>query len=101
MFSQAFIEEMKQKLLAQKQKLEGDLAGLATHTELGADDDENAKEIGVDEANQDVIAAMRQDLEKIDKALAKVSNGSYGLDDDGKAISEARLRALPWADKAI
>ena len=101
MLSQEFIEEMKQKLLVQKQKLEEDLARLSAHTEMGDDEDENAEEINVDEASRDVMALMKADLEKIEKALVKISSGSYGTDDDGKQISEARLRALPWADKAI
>jgi len=101
MLSQQFIDEMKQKLEQHKQKLMDDLAGLSVHTELGDDYDENADEIGVDEVNQDLIARMQGDLAKIDKALAKIANGTYGVDDDGKEISEQRLRALPWADKAI
>jgi RNA polymerase-binding transcription factor DksA len=54
-----------------------------------------------DEVSQDMIARLKVDLQKIDKALAKISDGSYGLDDDGKSISQARLKAMPWADKAI
>jgi len=99
--SKEFIEEMKQKLLAQKKKLEGDLAGLSAHSEMGDEEDENASEVNVDEASQDVIALMTADLAKIEKALAKIADGSYGTDDEGKEISEARLTALPWADKAI
>ena len=92
---------MKQKLLAQKQKLIDDLADLHTHTEMGDDEEANSDEVNVDEASQDVIAVMKADLEKIDKALVKIANGSYGIGDDGKEIPEERLRALPWADKAI
>ncbi len=101
MISKAFVEEMKQKLLAQKKKLEADLAGLSAHTEMGDDEDENAEEVNVDEASQDVMALMKSDLGKIDKALSKIEAGNYGTDDEGKEIPEARLRALPWADKAI
>jgi len=92
---------MKQKLEEQKQKLLADLKGLRPHTEMGDDYDENASELEVDEVNQDLIARMQGDLEKIDKALAKIEAGTYGTDDEGNEISEARLRALPWADKAI
>ena len=48
-----------------------------------------------------MIARMTVDLAKIEKALAKIQAGSFGTDDEGKEISEARLRAMPWADKAI
>ncbi len=101
MLSESFVEEMKQKLLEQKQKLMEDLKGLSAHTEMGDTDEDNAGEIAADEASQDVIALMKADLEKINKALFKIHNGSYGADDEGNEISEARLRAMPWADKAL
>src|SRR4051812_33643414 len=101
MLSQPFIDEMKTALLEKKKQLEEDLAGLSPHTELGNDDESNAEEVGTDEANQDVIQLMKADLAKINKALLKLEDGSYGTDDEGKEISEARLRALPWADKAV
>jgi len=101
MLSQEFINEMKQRLEAEKLRLQQDLAGLAPHTEVGDDYDDNAKEVEVDEVNRDLIARMQSDLAKIDKALAKIADGTYGTDDDGKEIAEARLRAIPWADKAI
>ena len=96
-----FIEKMKLKLLAAKKKLEAELAGLKNHEELGGDLDSNVQEVEDDEVSRDLIVRMKTDLEKIDKALAKVENGSYGTDDQGQEISEARLEALPWADKAI
>ncbi|MDE2312423.1 MAG: TraR/DksA family transcriptional regulator, partial [Patescibacteria group bacterium] len=67
----------------------------------GDTEDDNAEEVPVDEVNQDVIATMRADLAKINKALLKIENGGYGTDDAGQPISEERLRALPWADKAL
>lgn len=101
MLLQAFIDEMKQQLLARKKQLEDNLSGLAPHTEMGDDEDENAEEIQVDEANQDVIVMMQADLARVNKALAKIENGTYGTGDDGQDIPEARLRAMPWADKSI
>jgi RNA polymerase-binding transcription factor DksA len=44
---------------------------------------------------------MKSDLEKVSKALGKIEAGTYGTDDEGKEISEERLRAMPWADKAL
>jgi RNA polymerase-binding transcription factor DksA len=101
MLSQEFIDEMKVSLQAQKEKLTKELSGLSAHTEMGDDDDENADEVNVDEASQDVMAIMKSDLEKIENALVKIENGTYGTDDSGNQISEARLRVIPWADKAI
>lgn len=101
MLSQQFTEEMKQKLLVAKQKMEGDLEGLKPHEELGGDLDSNVQEVEDDEVSQDMIARIKVDLEKIGNALAKIEKGNYGTDDSGKAISEDRLRAIPWADKAL
>jgi RNA polymerase-binding transcription factor DksA len=101
MLDQEFIEEMKEELLASKSRLEQELAGLPEHVVMGDDLEANEDEVGPDEANADERAIIEADLKKIDKALAKIEDGSYGTDDDGHEISEARLRALPWADTAI
>ncbi len=101
MHSQAFISEMKEKLLAAKAELTEELKNLNPHTDLGDDDDENAEEINVDEVNQQVAVRIKGDLEKIDAALAKIEAGTYGTDSSGADIPEGRLRALPWADSSV
>ncbi len=101
MLPQAFIKEMEEKLIAEKARLEKELAGLQTHTELGSSQDENAEEVEIDEVNRNLIFRINSDLEKIAKALVKIKAGTYGIDDHGKEIAQDRLRALPWADKAI
>ena len=101
MLSQSFLEEMKQVLLSKKQKLEEDLEGLSKHTELGSDIDSQVQEVEDDEVNQDLIVTIQSDLEKINKALNKIENRTYGIDDEGKENPEERLRAIPWADKSI
>ena len=101
MLSNEFIEEMRIKLLEEKKLLTNDSAGLAEHTELGTGYDENAQEVEVDEVNADMRNRMENDLQKIEKALAKIDAGTYGTDDEGKEISEERLRVIPWADEAI
>lgn len=101
MLSKEFIGEMKQELLEAKKKLETELASLKVHTEMGSDQGENAEEMELDEVSKNLTIRIKADLMKIDKALQKAEQGTYGTDDEGKEISEARLRALPWADKAI
>jgi RNA polymerase-binding transcription factor DksA len=101
MLSPEFIAEMKQALEAKKAELTRELDGLSSHTELGQDSEENAQELQLDEVSQDAIAVIKSDLEKIELALQKIGDGSYGTDDEGREIAEARLRVIPWADKAI
>lgn len=101
MLSQDFIAKMKTRLEDEKATLLNDLSGLQEHTEVGPEMDENATEVQIDDVNKDLIARMQSDLEKIEKALRKIEDGTYGTDDDGNEISEARLEAMPWADKAL
>lgn len=96
-----FILEMKQKLLAERSRLEKELASLSAHTEVGTQTDENAEEVELDELNQNLIRRIKQDLEKIDKALKKIEAGVYGFSDDGKPIAKERLMVLPWADTSL
>jgi RNA polymerase-binding transcription factor DksA len=101
MLSQDFIQEMQAKLLQEQETLKNDLAGLSEHSEVGDDLDENATELQIDEVSQNQIERMTTDLAKVEKALQKIEAGTYGTDDDGNEIGEDRLRAIPWADKAI
>jgi RNA polymerase-binding transcription factor DksA len=101
MHSQTFIDEMKQKLLESKREFEEELRGLKPHTEMGDEADENASEIGVDEASQGVITRIESDLKKIDAALERIKAGTYGVDEEGSQIPEERLRVLPWAEKGV
>lgn len=101
MLSQEFIEEMKAKLLEEKERLSAELADSPEHTELGRDYDENAQEVELDDVSADLRNRIQSDLDKIDKALEKIVAGTYGTDDDGNEIAEERLRVIPWADQAI
>lgn len=101
MLTQEFIDEMKARLLSEKETLESDLRSYSDHTEVGNDLDENATEIQMDEVSQNLRERMQADLIKVEKALQKIDAGTYGTADDGQEISEDRLRAIPWADSAI
>ena len=87
--------------MAAKEKLMKELASLTPHEELGGDIDSNVQEVEDDEVSQDMISRINADLVKIEKALAKIQAKTYGTDDSGKEISEERLRAMPWADRAL
>jgi DnaK suppressor protein len=45
-----------------------------------------------------VVRALRSNLHDVDRALAKISAGTYGTCERcGGAIAEERLDAIPWA----
>ncbi|HEX8932408.1 MAG TPA: TraR/DksA C4-type zinc finger protein [Patescibacteria group bacterium] len=99
MYSQQFLERMKDKLNEERERLNEELEALNAHTEMGDDMDDNAQEVSVDEANQDIIAQLKADMEKIDESLAKIENGTYGVCTvGGEQISEERLEVIPWAE---
>jgi RNA polymerase-binding transcription factor DksA len=99
--TEKFIEEMKELLLAKKSELEESVKGFSQHTELGDDLDSQVQEVEDDEVSSDILETMNSDLKKVEIALQKIEAGTYGTDDEGKQISEARLQVIPWADKAI
>ncbi len=101
MYTPEFIEEMKTRLTEERDGLEKELASFSAHTEVGTEMDENATEIQIDEVSQNMRERIQTDLEKIEKALQKIDEGTYGTADDGQEIPEDRLRAMPWADTVI
>ena len=101
MLTQDFIQEMKQKLQESQKQLEEDLKNYPVHTEIGDDREAGQDEAEQDQDNQAVRNRLQADLYKITTALAKIADGTYGIDDTGKEISQDRLRVLPWADTAL
>jgi RNA polymerase-binding transcription factor DksA len=101
MLTPEFIEARKQQLLELQAKLEAELKGLHPHTEMGEDEEDTAIELEVDEASQDVIARIKADLVLIANALQKITDGTYGTDDDGNPIDPKRLEVMPQANKAL
>ena len=54
------------------------------------------------ERDLSLVNNLRDLMERIDKALAKIEDGTYGLCDRcGKPIEKLRLKALPYANLCI
>lgn len=54
------------------------------------------------ELNEGLEEGAQQTLDQIDRALAKLDAGTYGVCERcGKAIGDERLRARPWATLCI
>lgn len=101
MHSQEFVQRMKERLLEEKERVAEELEDLSAHTERGDDAEDNIQEMEVDQVNQDIIAQLKADMEKIDLALAKIEKGTYGVTAEGEDIPEARLEVIPWADTNV
>jgi DnaK suppressor protein len=108
------IQELKAQLLAERKDLEAQYKELE-ESSFGANQSELTGEMGFDEEYADAGTAtfererdlslvnnLRDLMERIDKALGKIEDGTYGLCDRcGKPIEKPRLKALPYANLCI
>jgi RNA polymerase-binding transcription factor len=108
------IQELKEKLLAERKDLQAQYDELE-ELSFGSNQSDLSGEMGFDEEYADAGTAtfererdlslvnnLRDLMERIDKALAKIDEGMYGLCDRcGKPIEKLRLKALPYANLCI
>jgi DnaK suppressor protein len=108
------VDELRDRLRAERGDLQAQLSELEAST-FSTNQSELSGEMGFDEEYADAGTAtfererdlslvnnLRDLMERIDKALAKIDEGSYGLCDRcGKPIEKLRLKALPYANLCI
>jgi RNA polymerase-binding protein DksA len=104
------IEEFKQKLLAEKKRLEKNLTPTETNEpgidreyqtkfpEIERDEEENADEMDMYGSNLATDETLKTELQKINSALEAIEKGTYGICSNcQKEISLERLEAYPQA----
>lgn len=110
------IAHFKQQLLDERTRLEtereqyaeddrtesaDDAAGELSHSDTNTPAD-GASNLFDRDRDQAAIENMDRMLAKVNRALAKIGEGTYGLSDiDGTPIPEARLEALPYANITV
>ncbi|HCO03781.1 MAG TPA: conjugal transfer protein TraR [Actinobacteria bacterium] len=113
-FTDKELKELKDRLLTERGELDSQMEEIEQSTFAGNQTDLSG-EMGFDEEYADAGTAtferekdlslvnnLRDLKERIDKALAKIDEGSYGLCDRcGKPIEKARIKALPYANLCI
>lgn len=108
------LEELKQKLLDEKKRIEENIArteagrkGMdreyeTAFPEIERDQEQNADEMEMYESNLAVDESMKTELEKINEALLQMEKGTYGICANcQKEIPIERLRAYPQADTCL
>lgn len=103
-----FVDQMKEVLLAERAKLTGNLQleherfdEMIHQHEVGDSMDEVSTTIDKRILEQ-VGANLLMSVQKIDAALARMKNGTYGVCTKcGKMIDKDRLKALPEAPMCI
>jgi DnaK suppressor protein len=102
----AFLEKQRRQLLRLREALvqatqaaeseEGDINTQRTGDALEREDD--AQGLDALELDGNLIVRDAKRLERVDRALKKIEEGSYGLSDQsGKPIPRERLEAVPEA----
>jgi DnaK suppressor protein len=108
------LDDLKARLVAERKDLEAQYTELEEST-FATNQSELTGEMGFDEEYADAGTAtfererdlslvnnLRDLMERIDKALAKMGDGTYGLCDRcGRPIEKLRLKALPYANLCL
>jgi DnaK suppressor protein len=114
LYSDKELTELRARLLEERQDLQAQYEELEEST-FSSNQSELSGEMAFDEEYADAGTAtferekdlslvnnLRDLMVRIDKALAKMDEGTYGLCDRcGKPIEKARLKALPYANLCI
>ncbi len=108
------IKDLRQRLVEERQDLQAQYEELE-EASFSANQSDLTGETGFDEEYADAGTAtferekdlslvnnLRDLMERIDKALAKMDEGTYGMCDRcGKPIEKARIKALPYANLCL
>jgi DnaK suppressor protein len=99
----AFLEQQRKRLAAMRdQLLSTDAARTARHrapkTDEAKEIEDDAQDMAQSEVDESIGSVEEQRLRVIERALAKIDEGTYGLSDlSGNPIPKARLEAMPEA----
>lgn len=100
------LEEHREELARELKRLQDRAAGREGEQEVVAaeDFDEPGGDAAVDTAERDQARAaateVKEILDRVDKALEKIKEGTYGVCEVcGKPIPAARLQLVPWATR--
>lgn len=107
----AVLEKIKADLLLRKAKLEEELSQYtdgdnvavdAKFPDFGDKEDDNASEVAAYSDNLSLEATLDKTLRDINKALANIAKGEYGICRYcGQEIDERRLQARPVSSSCI
>jgi RNA polymerase-binding transcription factor DksA len=96
------LERERERVLRELGELRAEQGG---DGELSAIDQHPADvgtELFEEERDQSLINRLEQDLEAIERAFKRLEQGTYGLSvESGAPIPDARLEAVPWADRTV
>jgi DnaK suppressor protein len=100
-------EHARQLLARERERIERAIAGLSEEDEQAVAEQGEPGELGSEELyEKELDAGLAEDLEEqlaaVERAEARLAAGTYGLSvDSGQPIPDARLQALPTAERTV
>jgi DnaK suppressor protein len=107
---QAFLQQQRERLVELRAQLNrATRAGEAEERSINAqsrgeahESEEDAQKLSMLEVEGTLVAHDLRRLAQVERALAKIENGTYGLSDvSGRPIPRERLEAMPEATDAV
>ena len=111
---QEMINTIKQGLLAEQERLERELSGIANKDseiednyeskfpDFGNDDDENANEVAEYSDRLSIEHTLEKELRDVKKALQTIEDGKYGICKHcNEAIEPERLKIRPTSSSCV
>jgi len=96
-----FLEKTKERLLADKKRLEGELSR-TNYEDVGDEEGENAYEVAQYSDKLSLEDALKKSLRDAEAALVAIEKGAYGVCKYCKdEIDEQRLEARPTSSACI
>ncbi len=100
MAEQSVTSNLRERLQAERDQLAGQVAGLEPGSGASPSFDDNfadSGQVAAEQGENKVLAArLRTELDEVERALAKIDDGSYGkCEVCGETIAEPRLEAMP------
>lgn len=108
-YSQPFLDEMRRRLEEEKKRLESDLMTIAKrdpkhhgnfvpqYHDVDEDSDVNAQESSEYQTEISVGVTLEDQLRRVESALKKMEEGTYGQTSEGDFLSEEKLEVDPAA----
>lgn len=106
MISKETTDQIREKLLKEKERLEGELSRLGAGNgsdkpaweEYGSSEEENAAEVTAFTDSLGLAYELETALKEVNEALGRIAEGRYGVCGRcGNDIAEARLSARPMS----
>jgi RNA polymerase-binding transcription factor len=100
-------DRARELLARERARVEAALAGLQRNLQgeraeidTAADPADDAELIEEEQVDDALAAQLRRELEAIERAEARLLEGTYGLSvESGESIPAERLEAIPWAER--